>query len=138
MTLSRLLSRSIPIGLHLALARAAHPAVDGEPAVDEAVRGAAHRQHLVVAVAREEQDAVVLGRDLRRLLAAFVAAVGDAAVVETELAAAAALPLVVEIVNLTDRALHRVGRAVVAVPRELVAVIIRRDVALDIADAELA
>src|SRR5258708_28268532 len=91
MTLSRLLSRSIPIGLHLALARAAHPAVDGEPAVDEAVRGAAHRQHLVVAVAREEQDAVVLGRDLRRLLAAFVAAVGDAGVLETGLAAPDAL-----------------------------------------------
>src|SRR5260221_12293833 len=79
MTLSRLLSRSIPIGLHLALARAAHPAVDGEPAVDEAVGGAAHRQHLVVAVAREEKEAVVLWRGLPRPLAALVAAPDDAA-----------------------------------------------------------
>src|SRR5260370_28907469 len=124
MTLSRLLSRQIPSGLHLALARAANPAVDGEPAVDEAVGGAAHRQHLVVAVAREEQDAVVLGRDLRRLLAALVAAVDDAAVVEAELAAAEALRLVGEKVDITDCAVHRVGRAGVVLQREKVAVLI--------------
>jgi hypothetical protein len=68
----------------------------------------------MVAVAREEQDAVVLGRDLAGRRAALVAAVGDAAVVEAELAAAVALRLAVEIIGEADGALDRVGRSIVA------------------------
>src|SRR5690348_1031721 len=91
-----------------------------------------------MAMARKEQDAVVLGLDLGRRLGAFIAALGNAAVEEMEFAAGEALRLVVEIEDVADGAFERVGRAIVVVPPEVMAVIVGGELALDIADREIA
>src|SRR5579883_1857298 len=91
----------------------ADPAIHREPAVREASGGAAHRQHLVMAMAREEEDAVVARRDVGGVLAAMIGAVLDAAVVEAELAPREALRLGEEVIDVGEGARQRLRRAIV-------------------------